>query len=753
MTAPLSNRKQMKIIELFFQAYSYDKIANYANVGKGSVEEVIRRLRTGEYQEFQDVVDLVDTLREIAIFIRKHFDGDVARCHVGSVAWVCLNRLGVEPSQVKDWAEMCESLAPDETQTREFVQIAVWCWRVKEQIGVDLLDLPKYVESLQGKVNALHGDIEAFKTERNALQSQVKAAKGSIESSRAELGLLQDIEGIRETRREEESQLAEAQGHTKSALTNAEITLEDLERFRVLEGVAKARGVPLDSDLFETLLDLVASLGPSGIRRLQRLAEFLAKEGLGYEEGIALLVGLWKRGFTLRRATTVVSALNTRGSFSSALNELISLLSDYGSAGAAIADKTQRLEKLKQQEAAKRGELSQLEKNLSMVQAGLASVSLQAKETANIRDRTRKENQTLLTQRTTELEILQAELLRTKEILQDTKAKTAAMLETRASTEKILTSLNKKREEEAELRALVSALGRNLVLLVRKTQELAGPIQIAAYVPALIQGHKGGLRVLVEAAKLGVLGEWTAREPWVSETTAKWLQEELIRAQEGALVSAKDHDRLRKAKDEEIASLKIDVEHRRREVEAERNRGRTSLAEAEKRFGAERQSLLEALKAKDEEHSRFRSQALSTGQTILQLEEECRKLQEKVSILGKVLPSVGEKRFGSVDEFYEATKKIMRDEAISLATEYSRTWQRKEMAAGRLVVVGQHNRQLICPSGHQFDVPVTSQYLAEVISGARSGALLPIARRPGVVIETCSKCGRKTEATLDQLVG
>ena len=742
MTAPLSNRKQMKIIELFFQAYSYDKIANYANVGKGSVEEVIRRLRTGEYQEFQDVVDLVDTLREIAIFIRKHFDGDVSRCHVGSVAWVCLNRLGVEPSQVKDWAEMCESLAPDEMQTREFVQIAVWCWRVKEQIGVDFLDLPKYVESLQGKVNALHGDIEAFKTERNALQSQVKAAKGSIESSRAELGLLQDIEGIRETRREEESQLAEAEGRTRSALTNAKITLEDLERFRVLEGVAKAKGVPLDSDLFETLLDLVASLGPSGIRRLQRLAEFLAKEGLGYEEGIALLVGLWKRGFTLRRATTVVSALNTRGSFSSALNELISLLSDYGSAGAAIADKTQRLEKLKQQEAAKRGELSQLEKNLSMVQAGLASVSLQAKEAANIRDRTREENQTLLTQRTTELEILQAELLRTKETLQDTKAKTAAMLETRASTEKILTSLNKKREEAAELRALISALGRNLVLLVRKTQELAGPIQIAAYVPALIQGHKGGLRVLVEAAKLGVLGEMTAKEPWVSETAAKWLQEELIRAQEGALVSVKDHDRLRKAKDEEIASLKIDVEHGRREVEAERDRGRTSLAEAEKRFGADRQSL-----------SRLRSQALSTGQTRLQLEEKCRKLREKVSILGKVLPSVGEKRFGSVDEFYEATKKIMRDEAISLATEYYRTWQRKEMAAGRLVVVGQHNRQLICPSGHQFDVPVTSRYLAEVISGARSGALLPIARRPGVVIETCPKCGRRTEATLDQLVG
>ena len=57
MTAPLPLRKQHAVVRMFFQGYSYDQIARHAGVGKGSVEEIIRRLKSGEYEEFQDIHD------------------------------------------------------------------------------------------------------------------------------------------------------------------------------------------------------------------------------------------------------------------------------------------------------------------------------------------------------------------------------------------------------------------------------------------------------------------------------------------------------------------------------------------------------------------------------------------------------------------------------------------------------------------------------------------------------------------------
>lgn len=101
MTAPLARRKQHAVLRMYFEGLSYDQIARNAGVGKGSVEEIIRRLKSGEYEEFQDVHDLVETLRDIAVMVRKEFSGDVERCHVGSVAWAALNRLGVDPSARK----------------------------------------------------------------------------------------------------------------------------------------------------------------------------------------------------------------------------------------------------------------------------------------------------------------------------------------------------------------------------------------------------------------------------------------------------------------------------------------------------------------------------------------------------------------------------------------------------------------------------------------------------------------------------
>ncbi len=386
MTAPLSHRKQLSVLRMFFEGMSYDQIARNAGVAKGSVEEIIRRLKSGEYEEYQDVHDIVDTLREIAVFVQKHFSGDLGRCHVGSLAWVALNRLGVDPAKVPEWARMCEDLATADMPLQKFVEIALWCWRLQDELGVDLLDLPQRLEALKGEVNSLLA-------EQKALEPKVQAANESLASQREELGLLQDIEGLRSARKEEESRLAEAQSRARAALQGAQVTSEGLEQFRVLAGTAKAKGVPVDGALFDTLLTMVGSLGPQGILEADTLRGLLAKEGMRAEDGANLLSGLWRMGFTLSRAADVARAIGNKEPFPAALSRLVSLIHQYGSLQAALAASTRSLEELRREEAAQRAESVAINRHLAPLRKDLGDLRRQVKEASEERERIKGEAQ------------------------------------------------------------------------------------------------------------------------------------------------------------------------------------------------------------------------------------------------------------------------------------------------------------------------------------------------------------------------
>jgi len=369
---------------MFFEGMSYDQIAHHAGVAKGSVEEIIRRLKSGEYEEYQDVHDIVDTLREIAIFVRKHFSGDLDRCHVGSLAWAALNRLGVDPAKVPEWARMCEDLAASDVPARKFAEIAIWSWRLQKEVGIPLLELPQYLESLEEK-------LKASLAEREAVESQVQAAKASLASLREETGLLQDIEGLRSATKREESRLLEAQSRARAALAAAEITSEGLEQFRVFAGTAKAKGVPLHGALFDTLLALVGSLGPQGIREVETLRGLLAKEGMNAAEGAALLTGLWRLGFTLSEAANVARALGDEESFPDALARLVSLLHEHGTLQTAVDASKQRLEELSKQVAAQLAESEKLNRHLDYLRNELSNLQGQVKAAGEQKERIRVE--------------------------------------------------------------------------------------------------------------------------------------------------------------------------------------------------------------------------------------------------------------------------------------------------------------------------------------------------------------------------
>lgn len=371
---------------MFFEGMSYDQIAHHASVAKGSVEEIIRRLKSGEYEEYQDIHDIVDSLREIAIFVQKHFSGDLDRCHVGSLAWVSLNRLGVDPAKVPEWARMCEDLATSDVPVRKFGEIALWCSRLRDELGVDLLELPHRLESLKGEVSSLSA-------ERGNLESKVQTTKASMASLREELALLQDIKGLRSARKEEESRLADAQSHARAALAAAQITSEGLEQFRVFVGTAKAKRVPVEGALFDMLLTMVGSLGPQGITEVDTLRGLLAKERMNAADGATLLTSLWRMGFTLSQAADVASALATKEPFPDALSRLVSLLHQHETLQAAVDASTERLEELRKEEAAQSAASEETNRRLGYLRNVLADLSRQVKQASEELERIRGEAQ------------------------------------------------------------------------------------------------------------------------------------------------------------------------------------------------------------------------------------------------------------------------------------------------------------------------------------------------------------------------
>ena len=174
MTAPLARRKQNAVLRMYFDGLSYDQIARHAGVGKGSVEEIIRRLKSGEYEEFQDIHDQVETLRDTAVMVRKKFSGDLERAHVGSVAWAALDRLGVDPAKVPEWARMCEDLASSDVPAAKFVDIAMWSWQLQKELGKPLLELPQHLEALTEKVKSSLAERQAVEHVRRAVGGEVR---------------------------------------------------------------------------------------------------------------------------------------------------------------------------------------------------------------------------------------------------------------------------------------------------------------------------------------------------------------------------------------------------------------------------------------------------------------------------------------------------------------------------------------------------------------------------------------------------
>jgi len=181
-------RKQLLIIKLFFNGFSYDEIATKANVSKGSVSNVISDLKAGRFPEAGDIPEQTELLRELAVDLKQSrlTPGQAA---VGVIALSRFHEFGLEPADLQRFASVCHTLIPD-VGVQDFIRAVLSIDEVQKRTGLDIDALEKKAQELEKSVVELEPlaqqaaeyreQVEGLASQRQRLGDEVTELEGRI---------------------------------------------------------------------------------------------------------------------------------------------------------------------------------------------------------------------------------------------------------------------------------------------------------------------------------------------------------------------------------------------------------------------------------------------------------------------------------------------------------------------------------------------------------------------------------------------
>ena len=100
----ITQRKKTTVVLLYLQGYSYQENSAKTGISKGSVVSILTDLRNGKFHPLENITDAIDTLREVAVQIRRT-DLSLSQAALGLTAFQGIEALGVPPAEVKKVVE------------------------------------------------------------------------------------------------------------------------------------------------------------------------------------------------------------------------------------------------------------------------------------------------------------------------------------------------------------------------------------------------------------------------------------------------------------------------------------------------------------------------------------------------------------------------------------------------------------------------------------------------------------------------
>lgn len=231
----LSLTKRLKIVSLYFSGLSFGQVAAKAGVSKGSVANIVQELKAGIFPEAADLVDQIESLRELAVDLAK-IKKTPAQAVMGVALLRRMNELGLDPGHMEHWPLLLNAIkGPDDAQ--ELINAAYTVRYMEKEYGTSVAGVGDRVKKLGDKAKELEtvtAKIGAAKEEINNLTKKMGDLKPVISSQEYKLKWL--IPRVEELEKREKLLLE----HHESRLVDAAKAEETLSSLKIeLKRLAK----------------------------------------------------------------------------------------------------------------------------------------------------------------------------------------------------------------------------------------------------------------------------------------------------------------------------------------------------------------------------------------------------------------------------------------------------------------------------------------------------------------------------------
>ena len=169
MPPPLDEEKRWTILWRLLEGFPYAEVAAQARVSKSTVSGVWQQFAQGRMPGLEHLQEYADVLRQAAVELKK-VGVSPGESALGLRAMQLLARMGVQPSQVQEYARLCERLAEDGIPAQEMIQAALELQRMERESGLDYQALVERTQELEKYCQDMNANVADLESQQNEVQ-------------------------------------------------------------------------------------------------------------------------------------------------------------------------------------------------------------------------------------------------------------------------------------------------------------------------------------------------------------------------------------------------------------------------------------------------------------------------------------------------------------------------------------------------------------------------------------------------------
>lgn len=255
----LTLKKRLQVVYLYFCGLSFDVISAKAGVSKTTVANIITELKAGNFPEAADVVDQIETLRELAVNLTK-LKLTAGQSAVGIAILNRIYELHLDPADMERWPLLLNSIKTQD-DAQELIDVAYAVRGIQKESGLSLPALEekvkklgeslKELEAVNAKIDEAKIQLKEFIKKIGDLTAEVSSLDGKFkwlvprvqELETREAGLLNQYKTMLSEEAEAKATIATLNSQLKK-LEKTGLCVETLADFnQKLEAVAKRHGI------------------------------------------------------------------------------------------------------------------------------------------------------------------------------------------------------------------------------------------------------------------------------------------------------------------------------------------------------------------------------------------------------------------------------------------------------------------------------------------------------------------------------